>query len=85
MEDFVIEGLALTMNEMQNHWRALNREVVSSNESRQILWKVKQILIPGMYKCITLYGKSEFTDVIKWIQSDHQSEEILKQNRKVDG
>lgn len=28
MEDFVIEGLALTMNEMQNHWRALNREVV---------------------------------------------------------
>lgn len=28
MEDFVIEDLAITMNEMQNHWKALNREVI---------------------------------------------------------
>lgn len=28
IEDFVIEDLAITMNEMQNHWRALNREVL---------------------------------------------------------
>lgn len=28
IEDFVIEDLAITMNEMQNHWTALNREVL---------------------------------------------------------
>ena len=28
MEDFVIEDLAITMNEMQNLWKALNREVI---------------------------------------------------------
>ena len=28
MEDFVIEDLPITMNEMQNLWKALNREVI---------------------------------------------------------
>lgn len=28
MEDFIIEDLAITMNEMQNLWKALNREVI---------------------------------------------------------
>ena len=28
MEDFIIEDLAITMNKMQNLWKALNREVI---------------------------------------------------------